>query len=940
MSKELRDYQIKAIEAIEKDLASGIGKCLLVMSMGLGKTYTAVKLEERLKSKKTMWLTDDEKLFEQSAMAFIREKFDDSLGDYIENIGFINYCKQGGMFAGSGYKMSCVKAELFDTSGDIVFCSAQTLWRRLDRMSADLFDVMIIDEAHCFPKGTKVDGRNIEDIKIGDFVKSFNHDKNIIELKEVKKIFKHKFEGDLIKIRLSNGVEFICTDNHPIYTKEFGYIKAVELSRKNEKNIVNLLYDNSKRKEKNPPKFLEAVHQSFDKRVCSVQENLCSKTPKQKYFGDMFQRLPRNTKGGLFNNLLLKMPLLQKNICKPTLAARSKTQNLLFKELQASVRQKAMEKDRGYLSCMWREGSYFWKKRFGESEKREAVHLFKGILQKSVTTKRFKKESACYGEKWSAPKVIREDEKKQPYVDGRHERKNDCFPEGQNISFSRREWRTYKTSINASSSDGIRHGAPDRNSVGKTFISKFANLLQGRFSSARSEAFNRGGRQDTQIEEVEVFRQKENRSFKFVRVESCEVYKRGSREFSEQMREEDYVYNIGVEENHNYFVNDTLVHNCFGSLNLFHAISHFNVRARIGLTGTPYRTDGMLMGDLFDKISFEYGMKEGIENGYLCELDAIRIKTTTSLDKVHTLGGEFNQKELSNEINSLARNNLIAESYLKYANGRQAIGYGVDITHCIDLAEAFKNKGINAVAISSDEARTGDSSPMVKAYRQKKIDVIFNVNMLSKGFDHPDTGCTIAAAPTKSLVRYLQGPGGRASRLKSAEYVSKFGQNAIILDIVDSTTRHNLVNAWELDKEKPLEDRVFTTKEKKEKILAERMKKKAVLEHERKEDEIVSLLKIPKYVVSKSIKMQEEATEAQLKWLKDLGHDTDTLHFTKYHANEIIGQLPASKKEIEEIKKLGYDVQGKNVITKNDYNAVKREIFIKLNKKSQPFVKR
>jgi len=172
---------------------------------------------------------------------------------------------------------------------------------------------------------------------------------------------------------------------------------------------------------------------------------------------------------------------------------------------------------------------------------------------------------------------------------------------------------------------------------------------------------------------------------------------------------------------------------------------------------------------------------------------------------------------------------------------------------------------------------------------------------------------------------------------RKADYVSKFGQNAIILDIVDSTTRHNLVNAWELDREKDVEDRVFTTREKKDKILAERLRKKATLEHERKEDERVSLLKIPKYVVSKSIRMQEEASEAQLKWLKDLGHDTDNDHFTKLHATQIINQLPANKNEIAEMKKLGYDVDSKTVVTKEDYNAVKKEIFMKLNKKSQPY---
>jgi len=150
MSKQLRDYQQSAIKSIERDLSEGKNTLLLSMSMGLGKTFTAVKAEEKLNSKKTFWVTEDSRLLEQSALAFIRDKFTDKFADEIEKIGFIEYCRQGGTMPETGHKMSIVKADLFDTSGDIVFCSAQTLWRRIGKMDANMCDIMIIDEAHCF----------------------------------------------------------------------------------------------------------------------------------------------------------------------------------------------------------------------------------------------------------------------------------------------------------------------------------------------------------------------------------------------------------------------------------------------------------------------------------------------------------------------------------------------------------------------------------------------------------------------------------------------------------------------------------------------------------------------------------------------------------------------------------------------------------------------
>lgn len=492
--KKTRPYQEEAIQSVHDNLSQGIKHQLIVMSMGMGKTFTAVKIEESLKSFKTMWLTDDERLLEQSAMAFIREKFDDSMCDHIEKEGFINYCRNGGRFAGSNYKMSVVKADLFDTSGDIVFCSAQTLWRRLSLMDPNLFDVMIIDEAHCFGANT----------------------------------------------------------------------------------------------------------------------------------------------------------------------------------------------------------------------------YFKGI-------------------------------------------------------------------------------------------------------------------------------------------------------------------------------------------------SHFNVRLRLGLTATPYRDSGIPLSDIFEKIVYEYGMDKGIKNGYLCELDAIRIKTNVNLDKVHTLAGEFNQAELSNEINTLARNNLIADAYLKYALGRQAIGFACDIQHAVNLTEAFKLKGIKADVISSEESITGDKSQKIKLYKAGEIDVLWNVNLVSKGFDHPNTGCTIAAAPTKSLVRYLQGPAGRAGRLKDAAYVAKFGQRAIILDITDLTTKHSIVNAWELDKKKPIEERTFVTQEKKLKLLEERNKPKAVITHRRDEDEIVNLLSIPKVEIGKYGGLQKPASEAQLAAIAKWGYDIVNEHYTMEQVAQIFNMQQVTQKQLNLLKYKGYD---------------------------------
>jgi len=344
------------------------------------------------------------------------------------------------------------------------------------------------------------------------------------------------------------------------------------------------------------------------------------------------------------------------------------------------------------------------------------------------------------------------------------------------------------------------------------------------------------------------------------------------------------------------------------------SINFFKPKLLLGVSATPRREDNMQLGNVFDEIVYDYGIKQAVDEKYLCEINAIRVSTNISLDKVKTIGGDLNEKQLSQEVDTLVRNNMVADAYLKYAKGRQTIGYSVDIKHAIHLAECFVEKGIKATAISSKEELTGNRTQKVKDFKLGKYEVVFNCGVLVKGFDFPNVGAIIHACPTKSLTKWLQATG-RCLRLKDEEYVKKFGQNAILIDIVDSTTRHNLVNAWELDREKKAEDKVFITSENREKLF-EAQRKRAKLEHTRMEDEFVNLLRLPKPKISSSIRMKEAATDAQINWIKSLGYDTDNQSYSKEMCSQIIMDLPCTEKQLSYLKFLKYDVNSVAVVTR------------------------
>lgn len=335
------------------------------------------------------------------------------------------------------------------------------------------------------------------------------------------------------------------------------------------------------------------------------------------------------------------------------------------------------------------------------------------------------------------------------------------------------------------------------------------------------------------------------------------------------------------------------------------AIEHFSPKLRLGLTATPDRLDGASLTDLFSEVIVNYDIKYGVENGYLCELDGIKIKTGVNLESVHTQAGDFNQKELQAAVDTDERNELIVKKWYEHTKGeRPTLVFAVNVSHAQRLAEQYNIAGHKATFVVADESLCPDRKERINDFKNGNTLVLTNVNILTTGFDHPDTGCIVMARPTKSRTLYLQSVG-RGTRLKTP-YLPY--NNCMLLDVVDNSGRHSLINAETLDHGKRIEDRVFMLKETKAKLIENRDRVTKMREMER--DQRVNLLKLPEIKIYDTYKTREAATEKQLEWLKREGYDIVNNHWTKGQAMSVISNLPAAQKDLEKLKKLGYDITG------------------------------
>lgn len=216
------------------------------------------------------------------------------------------------------------------------------------------------------------------------------------------------------------------------------------------------------------------------------------------------------------------------------------------------------------------------------------------------------------------------------------------------------------------------------------------------------------------------------------------------------------------------------------------AISQVAPELLVGLTATPNRGDKVGLDGIYDRIVFHLPILELIAMNRLSHLVGLRIDTETELDAVHTRAGELAEDELETAVDTPERNRLIVQSWQKHAADRKkTVAFCVTVKHAENLIAAFRDAGIRAEGVfgHTEQAQRAET---LKAFSRGEIPVLCNVMVLSEGYDEPGIDCVLWCRPTKSQALYVQCIG-RAAR-KSDEKA-----NALVIDFVDATTRHNLI---------------------------------------------------------------------------------------------------------------------------------------------------
>lgn len=184
-----------------------------------------------------------------------------------------------------------------------------------------------------------------------------------------------------------------------------------------------------------------------------------------------------------------------------------------------------------------------------------------------------------------------------------------CFPERKNFSGSRRERSAHEASTPVAQHVGSPDGIFDSHKARTSSLPELAARVQGGPGSAGDARSDRSRWQNAQNETVALFGQEKNAGSRISRVVRVEILERGSAAESTACGGEDLVvFDLEVEETHNFVAAGVVVSNCQNAKNRkggrYEAVAavakHPGCLYRWALTGTSMRNRPADLWAIFD----------------------------------------------------------------------------------------------------------------------------------------------------------------------------------------------------------------------------------------------------------------------------------------------------------------------------------------------------
>ena len=194
--------------------------------------------------------------------------------------------------------------------------------------------------------------------------------------------------------------------------------------------------------------------------------------------------------------------------------------------------------------------------------------------------------------------------------------------------------------------------------------------------------------------------------------------------------------------------------------------------------------------DLFPTQTSRFDLAQAARRGVIAPLRCVRIPPgpgVRTIAKVPLRRGEvdteFDQEMLAELLDQLPFNLAVADLYKTRFNGVPGVVYSAGVRHAYNVAEAFRDLGMKAQAVSGETPKR-ELAEILARYERGDVDVLVNAQLLAEGWNSPRATVCMHLAPTASKRIYQQRVG-RVTRRQPGK------EAGIVVDFVHPATKHD-----------------------------------------------------------------------------------------------------------------------------------------------------
>lgn len=193
----------------------------------------------------------------------------------------------------------------------------------------------------------------------------------------------------------------------------------------------------------------------------------------------------------------------------------------------------------------------------------------------------------------------------------------------------------------------------------------------------------------------------------------------------------------------------------------------------VGFTATPYRLDSGRLDEgedrMFDRVVYDYGIAQGIADGYLTRLTSKPTGMQYDMTGVHRLGGDFKKNELAAAVDKddLTEKAVAEVMAAAAAEGRQcALFFCTSVEHAFHVRDAVRRYGKVCETITGNLKLTpkAERRRIIEGFKRGDIWGVTNDSVMTTGTNVPRIDLIADMAPTQSCSRYVQ-KAGRGTRV-------------------------------------------------------------------------------------------------------------------------------------------------------------------------------